>query len=344
MHTRTINRLFALAAVGALAAGANAGFVNGDIIYTDENTGGVFLYSGGASSLLHTVTGTDIRVAGITRVNGKFYVNSGLAAPASPSTAAVYRIKKLFTAPDQSTLASSNPILNPIGIAYHRASNQLLLVNNPGPGSQPDEGIIGVNVGTGVKTVVFEEDNTLPRPRYTSGTRIVVDPNNANRFYINSTNGGALDGSGIEDNGSQIYKLDMAADGTGVMSLVVDLSFTAFGNITFTRSITTDGVKFYFGDNHTNAIYSMDIDGNLASLQQIATGLTRPNAVEWNPFTNKIVWSDNFDEAIYQMNTDGTGIETLETGVSARGFYFVPTPGAATLLGLTGLVALRRRR
>lgn len=344
MGNRTRMSLVALAATGAIAAGANAGFVNGDIIYTDENSNGIFHYSGGSSSLLHTVTGTDVRVAGITRVNGHYYVNSGLAAPGTPSTAAVYRVKKLFNAPNQSTLASSNPILNPIGIAYHRASDQLLLINNPGPGSQPDEGVLGVKTSNGDVAIVFEEDNTLPRPRYTSGTRIIRDVNNADRFYINSTNGGALDGGGIDDNGSQIYQLDMAADGTGVMSLVVDLSFTAFGNITFTRSITTDGTKFYFGDNNTSAIYSIDIDGNLASLAQLATGLTRPNAVEWNPYTNKIVWSDNVDEAIYQMNIDGTGIETLETGVSARGFYFVPTPGAATLLGLGALVGVRRRR
>ena len=344
MNLNTIARLGALSALAGLATSASAAFQNGDLIYTDALSNTVNINSGGSNSNLYTFAGSDVRLAGITRANGRWYINSGFASPSDPSEGAIFELKKLFGATQQSTLASSDPILNPIGIAYHRASDRLLSVNNPGPGSNVNEGILGTRTGDGNIILTYEEDPSQPRPRYQAGSRLVRDTSDANVFYVMSVNGGELDGPGNEGKGSAIFRLDVDGAGNGTVSLVADLSFTSFGNITFVRGIATDGQSFFFGDNQTNAIYSLDVSGDLTTLQQIVTGVTRPNDIIYNPYTNKIIWSDNFDEAIYQVNTDGTGFETLATGVNARGLYVIPTPGAVTLLGLAGLAAVRRRR
>jgi len=344
MNIRTVSRLSAIGAIAGLATSAHAAFQNGDLIYTDALSNTVNINSGGVNSNLYTFGGPDIRLAGITRANGRWYINSGFASPSDPSEAAIFELKKLFGNTVESTLASSNPLLNPIGIAYHRASDRLLSLNNPGPGSQQDEGILGVRTSDGDIIFTYEEDTTIPRPRYQAGSRIVRDVSNPNLFWAMSVNGGELDGPGNEGKGSVIMRVEVDNAGVGTVTAHADLSFTSFGNITFVRGIATDGQSFFFGDNQTNAIYSLDISGDLTTLQQIVTGVTRPNDIIYNPFTNKIIWSDNFDEAIYQVNTDGTGFETLATGVNARGLYVIPTPGAVALLGLAGLAAVRRRR
>lgn len=99
-------------------------------------------------------------------------------------------------------------------------------------------------------------------------------------------------------------------------------------------------------------VYRIDLDGsgNFAGISTIASGLANPEAIEYNPFTGKLVISEEANKVvanqkISQINPDGTGYQVLVGQTHARGFTFVvPTPGTAGLAGIAGLIALRRRR
>lgn len=348
-------------AAGLCATGSAAFAVGlGDIVYTTDSTGGVtddigVIDSGSlANTVLFSFAAGDTGLAGITRARGRWYVNSGptpIADPFNPNSA-IFEFDNLFSgAASVSTLTSGNPLQRPIGIAYHRGSDRLISINNaPQADMLPVEfeGIWATSRtdGNDIVQTVDEDVGSQTFPRYRAGTRMVQAPGNNDEFFVITVNGGVLNGQGDENKGSAIYHMTVDDTGAGTISMFADLSFTSFGNITFSRGITADATNLYFTDGATGAIYgiSQNDTGDLSTLFQVADGLTRPNDIIYNPYTNKLVFTDNFDQTISQMNLDGSGLEVLVSGVDARGLYIVPTPGAAALLGLGGLAMIRRRR
>lgn len=355
------NRTITLLAVGAAAGLSSSALAvsNGDIIFTDAMSDTVNLISGGPGfSQLYQFAdpGNEIRLGDITRANGRYYVGSGVGLIADPAVGFVFELDNLFGATSQSTVVSSDPAQNPLGLEFHNKSNKLVMVNNPAQSDMtPNEqdGIYGISLDGGTfgdANTIFDEDvGSTTFPRYQAGAGSTRDRNDLSKFYIATVNGGATGGNpgGDEAKGSAIYTITLdASGGPANPSLLFDFSNTSFGAITFVRDVATDGSNLYIGDGFTGAIYSISLSdpGDLSTLTLIKDGLTRPQNLIYNQYTDKLVWSDNFDEAIYQMNLDGTGMETLATGINARGFYIVPTPGAVALFGLAGLAGVRRRR
>jgi len=345
-------RIMTAAAIVAVAGatGASAAFQNGDIIFVDtpNDTVNIYRAASGTTETLYQFNDPNntIRLAGITRVNGRFYVNSGFASPSTPSEAAIFELRKLFGNTVESTLASSNPLLNPIGIAYHRGSDRLLSVNNPGPGSQPDEGIIGTRISDGDVKLSFAENPADPQPRYQAGLRITRDPGNADQFFAVTANGGVLDGPGDEGKGSVLHRITVDANGDATQAAIYDFSATPFGPVTFLRGVAAVGSDVYVTDSFTGGIYriALDANGDFDSISLVIDNLgAEPGELQYNQYTNKLVFGMN-DNTINQVNLDGTGFETLVMGVAPRGMYIIPTPGGVALLGLAGLAIARRRR
>jgi MYXO-CTERM domain-containing protein len=69
-----------------------------------------------------------------------------------------------------------------------------------------------------------------------------------------------------------------------------------------------------------------------------------PGEIQYNKYNNKLVFGQVAPDTLAQINLDGSGYEVLESGVSPRGIWIVPAPGATFALGLAGLLAMRRRR
>lgn len=358
MKNKTTISLLAVGAAAGLSSSALA-VGNGDIIFTDAMSDTVNLISGGPGfSQLYQFAdpGDEIRLADITRANGRYYVGSGFGIISDPAVGFVFELDNLFGATSQSTVVSSDPAQNPLGLEFHSKSNKLVMVNNPAQSAMaPNEqdGIYGISLdggSFGTTNQIFDEDvGSTTFPRYQAGAGTTRDRNNPNTFYVATVNGGATGGTagGDEVKGSAIYSVTLdASGGPANPSLLFDFSNTSFGEITFVRDVTTDGSNLYIGDGFSGAIYSISLadPGDLSTLSLVKDGLTRPQNLIYNQFTDKLVWSDNFDEAIYQMDLDGSNMETLATGINARGFYIVPTPGAVALFGLAGIAGVRRRR
>lgn len=350
-HTKLA--LVALAGVGM--SGAAMAVSNGDIVFTEAPSDRVMLLASDGSSLTTLYQFSDpnddaVRLAGITRARGKWYVNSGFGFPSFPSEAAVFQLDNLFSnSTVESTFASSDPLRNPIGLSFHAKSNTLLSINNEAQSAMnPNEqdGVIGISVPGAAVSTVFDEDvqsNTFPR--YQAGNQITRSAANKNDFYISNINGGVVQGAGDDGKGSTIHRLSMNPDGTGSMSLVIDLS-NVLGGLNNIRGITSvvggDGeLDIFFADRFTDAIYRLDEESN--NVTQIISGLTDPGGLIYNQYTNKLVFGENGD-TISHMNLDGTGVQLLASGVASRGFYIVPAPGAAALFGLAGVAGMRRRR
>jgi hypothetical protein len=338
----------AVVALSLLAGAPGAlGQAPGDILFTDEFTDSVNLInSPGVWTPLVTFDDPDVRLAQITNRGNRWYVANGPKAVQDPSTGSIVQIDDLFGSPIVSTLASGDPLQNPIGLKYDRVSKRLLAVNHiDGDIDQPAfEGILSINPNTGGVTELFEESGG-GNPTYKDGYRLTADPN-SDDFFVTAVNGGAFNGGPGDMNlGSCIWRLDV---GTGSVSLLADLSTVDGGPLTFVRGITAvPGTSdLYIGDGSTQAIYRISLDGNgdFSSIAAIATGLADPWEIIYNPYTNKLVYGEEDISTISQMNLDGSGIELLATGVGARGLAIVPTPGGAAILALAGLVGFRRRR
>jgi MYXO-CTERM domain-containing protein len=344
-------RVIVALVVASGAVSAAFGQAPGDIIFTDELSDTInHLTAPGVWTPLVTFNDPSVRLAQITNIGNRWYVANGPRPVDDPSNASIFQIDNLFGVPSVSTLASGEPLQNPIGLKYHKATGQLITVQHvDSPINQPKkEGIFAIDPSSGAITEVFAQQNGA-KPIYRDGYRLIADPN-SDDFFVTCVNGGIFDGGpGQFNKGSTIWRLSIDPNTLeGTVSLLVDLSNVLADPLTFVRGITAiPGTSdLYIGDGFTQGIYKVSLDGSgdFSTISQIAAGIQDPWEIVYNPYTNKLVYGEQDISTISQMNLDGSGIELLATGVGARGIAIVPTPGGVALLTLAGLVSIRRRR
>ncbi len=262
------------------------------------------------------------------------------------------------------------PLQNPLGIVWDPTSGQLISVSNPGspPAPPTADGVYGVTLG-GALTTLFTEPNPIPvgRPTYHAAHSIIKDPRpGSNDYLVSCLNGGVgINPSpvfGFDAESSSVWRLQWTGAGyTMNPNPVVDFasSFTGFGSSFFnSRGMTAiPGTNsFFITDHEAGVINRVDMNGAGAfvSMTTILSGLSFPENVVYNPYTNKLVFGERCDSfanyftilgsKISTVNLDGTGLTMLYAGEHVRGFSIVPAPGALGLLGLGGLIVARRRR
>lgn len=360
-----MNTKLALLLVTALA-GTAAARPNGDIIYTDQLTDEVRLFSGGSSSTIWAFgPSNDVRLADVKwGPGGKLYVADGPNPPIpNPSHARLYTISNPLGAASAATLATGDPMQNPIGLAFHANSNNFIAVNNPGNPAglvQPRaDGLVAINANTGVQTQSYLQPSTLGQG-FRAGTYIVRDTLAAsgNDFLVACDNGGSFQSATPDASGSTLWRATIDP-GTlqSTLTLVYDFSNAPGGVLARINGIThVPGTgDYYVTDRVADAVYKVTLDGSgvFQSITQLAIVglLNEPETIAYNPYTGKLVLDvrNEYDTTagvprIVQFDLDGSNYETLELGVHARGFEFVPAPGSLALLGLGGLLAGRRRR
>jgi hypothetical protein len=283
-----------------------------------------------------------------------------------------------------STLVTGGDVQNPIGLWYDTAKQRLVYTNNPteGPLAGQNKGVYAMDNG-GATTRLFAEPPIaagLPRPA--NNAFVVPSPQGNGDYYVVSTNGGKFlvpQGSlpANRNFSSQVYRFGFGANpapDSGTYSLTVDFAdigptlasgnlpapLDAFTNpfgdgtlpqvLTDVRGITTGpSGNLFVTDQLTGGIYEITLNGvgGYGSIRTVTTGLSSPEAIAYDPYSNTLVFAEHTGPSgprIARINLDGSGLSTVVADVWVRGIRIVPTPGAAALIGLGGLVALRRRR
>lgn len=349
-------KFVAAAAVAVVAAcgGVASAQAAGDIVFTDEYTDTVYLLDApnSATGLISFAPDADFRLGGIINIGGTFYLANGPSVGTNTPAAQLLRLNNLFGGAATSTvLYSGDPLWNPTGLAYDASTNSLLAANDPGAINVPPtstNGITALNLGTNVLTTLVTSDGNIGGPGATALTnpiRVTADANSGD-FFVVDRNGGAYPGSSTIRS-SVIYRMDSG----GSLSVVVDLGdtgLTGLGLIEGARGAVSVGNSLFVTDDSTDAVYKITLDGfgNYAGISTLISGmgLLTPQEIVYNQYTDKLVFGDSGTNEIYQINLDGTGFETIMTGVNARGIAIVPTPAGVAMLGLGALAATRRRR
>ncbi len=356
MKNRSLTLAALLVSVGL--AGTAKAQSDGDLVFTDEFTGSVYhLPVGGSPNLLFSVPGG--RLAGITRNGGDWYFADGPFPVQNPSNSRILKATSLFSgAPVVTTFASSGDIQNPIGIAYHAASNNIIGVMNPASAPPFFEGLLGINATTTATTRLFSEPDPAgtPSPRYNAGMYIAQDFNRPNRFLVTTANGGVDAPNPADDNqiasALHAFTIDPVLATTNDYIYDFSSSNTGLPHTLFeVRGLAVVGDSVFVSELIRGEIYRLDLDatGAVTGINFIAAGFDVPESIIYNPFTNKLIVDeigglDPLRARISQINLDGSGYEVLAMGYHARGFAIVPAPGSIALLGLGALFAARRRR
>lgn len=345
----------------ALAGFATAASAQNFLVFTDRNDDTVKTLEFGSNNVVtrFTDTNADSRLGSIVRDGNRYFVANGPFLPTSPNSAGIARLDDLFGSPSLNFIAQGDPYANPSGMVLD--NGRLWLANNFFTQTpNPVPGIFSVDPSNGSTVVSFQQPlppGSTPTPNRFAA--VVGDTSSDDLFAI-SLNGGTFTDPDTSLSptdrrfGSQLYRLTVdPGTQAATPTLLVDLSDTSVTGlanpITFGRELTvvpSTGELIVTDGN--GAIYGVTVDGSGAfdSIRTIIDGLEaeRPGGTAYNPFNDTLVFSTVFDEAIYEVNLDGTGLTQLATGVGVGGFAFIPAPGTAALIGLGGLVATRRRR
>ncbi len=314
--------------------------------------------------------------------NGSIFVGNGPnQSPGAATIGEIYRVDNPFGgAASSTTVASGGGVVqNPIGLQYDTASQRLLYINNPTVGVGQNPGTYAVDAGGTVTRLIGYSNDPQPRPGVAEPAYITPSPSGDGSYYIVSSNGGKyqVQQSGgpfgnlpanqnisstvsrltfpvaaTANSGTSVITLDFADVGP-VIPLAPLYGTNPTGNgtlaqvLTDVRGITSaPGNNLFVTDNLTGGIYRITLDnvGNYSAIAPIITGLQSPEAITYDAYSNTLVFSQIGTRTINRINLDGTGLSTVVTDVHVRGIRVVPTPAGAAVIGLGGLVALRRRR
>jgi hypothetical protein len=303
--------------------------------------------------------------------SGNFYVGNG-PVQQPVSVANIKKIQNLFTSPVVSVFTSSNPTINPLGMAWDTRTNSLLYVNNTNMVGTvypaQDGGINAVGAGGGAPTRIWNQGPTsgpgltLPTPALAQFLEKSPIPG-SDDYYVTIANGGEyLVPQGTlpanQNWSSQIYRMSFSniSPGSATLTQIVDFhgpGFTTFPGVPLLTDVRGIAVKpgtnsLFVTDNFTKAIYEVLLNGlgNYAGLNLIYQlgPNSAPEVIRYDPFTDTLVYSDLGLGTLNRVTLNGATHTVLDTGVYVRGIEIVPTPGTLALLGLGGLVAARRRR
>ena len=108
-------------------------------------------------------------------------------------------------------------------------------------------------------------------------------------------------------------------DGTDVAPLIEGI----YGYAIY---VDTENDKIYYDEEYTPALMSANLDGTgivqIYKNNDAAVGKSRIYGILIDYTTNKLYWACRDAGEIYRANTDGTGKETLKTGLtSPRGIF-----------------------
>lgn len=353
-----MKKIAALLAVVGLAQAANAAAV-GNIVFTSTVSDSIQYYNNGVVSTLFAYADPDVRLSDIQRgASGEFYVGSGPYPPnLTTNKSAIYRVDNLFGAATSSTLSSDFPLANPSGMVYNNATRRLLVVNNAQSEYNPVNpirGVLAVNVDTAVVQTSYQQVAPgAASPEWYTANEIINNPYAGNNnYYVTCMNGGDAIG-GPDGQSGVIWKFAVdPITQVGTKTLLLNYGDTGMTGLSSVvrdpRSLTLkESTGEMFIANADGGVYKILLDGAgnyISTSLLLATPGQKPDHIGYNPYTDKVVFSEELTQSIFQMNTDGTGLETVTTNAGARGFYFIPAPGVSALLGLAGLAAARRRR
>lgn len=355
MNIRQLTAAFALTALAG-AASAGISVQPGDIVFTSQQDDAIKIIGGvapGPETTLYSMgTSNTARLSSIVLgPNGNFFVGDG-AFPGSTASG-IIEVSNLFSGASSASFATGAPFGNPETLVYDSRTNAFITVNNPsGQGfPNPGDAILSTPFANPAGTSpIFAEPAPGNPISYEAGVTITADPNSNDKF-ITTLNSG--DGNGDNASISALWRLPESGAGFGAPQLVVDFSAatTSISDMFQVRGVAAvPGTNdLYVTEFAQGAIYRVSLDGsgNFDSMALVADGFSEPGQIAYNEYTNQLVFTERgglTDSKINTINLDGTGLVTLDTGDHARGFYIVPTPGAATLLGLAGIAGLRRRR
>ncbi|GIW74935.1 MAG: hypothetical protein KatS3mg103_1457 [Phycisphaerales bacterium] len=355
---RTSSKRVGPAALGVAVIVGLAGAAvaqDSQFLFTNVEDPGIDAYVGGVRTRIADVTNPGAFLAGIVQVGSSFYFTDG-AGDADPSlTSGLFRLDNPFSSPSVSPVAVGMPIENPIGLQWDAGRNNFIVVNNPFfPGPDSVEGILGITP-SGTVSTIFEQDLSVPRPRYQGASRLAREVGR-DSYLVTSPNGsGAVVGPGELDTGSALFRIDIDASLSGSASLVVDLADTSVTGLaeplldTAGITVNPNTGLVYLTDRNAGAIYEMALDasGAFSSIRVLIDGLRGPEEIQYDPFNDRLVFDENLGDdlgRISQVELDGSGLRVLVEGVETRGIAVIPAPASLSLLALGALASTRRRR
>jgi hypothetical protein len=171
-------------------------------------------------------------------------------------------------------------------------------------------------------------------------------PNITNHYYLDGGTDGSKYNYAIDYSNGQgtVTQFDRNwANGVDIFNVGVNC-----GGITVDGSDNTLWITGIFGDSQT---YHYTTGGSY--LGQITTLSSSFESIAWEPSSDTLWVNSRDDGLLYQYAKNGTLLNTLNINGggfndNVHGIEFemrgIPAPGAAALLGVSGLVASRRRR